>query len=169
METTPKKKGPPSQYTEAISVEICERISEGEPLRQICRDDHMPAWNTVYKWLNLNADFRKRFAHARDIGFDAIAEDTLDLIDEEPARTDTQFGDKVDPGHVQWQKNRVEQRMKLLAKWSPKKYGEHQMVELTGKDGGPVDMTDSARATRVSQILAAAQRRKNEDDCSDLA
>lgn len=81
------------------------------------------------------------------------------MIDEAPARCETQFGDKVDPGHVQWQKNRVEQRLKLLAKWSPKKYGER--IEIDGKlDVG------------VAERLARARNRTTsnpDDEGNDLA
>jgi len=125
-----------STYTEEIADEICDRLAEGETLRQICRDERMPAWRTVYDWKEANPEFAARFARAREIGFDAIAEDSLSLLEEKPERTGTQFGDKVDPGYVAWQKNRAEQRLKLLAKWSPKKYGDK--VALTDGDGKPL-------------------------------
>ena len=79
----------------------------------------MPAVRTVSDWKAAHADFAAAFAHAREDGFDQIAADTLEIIDTKPERTDTAEGDKVDPGHVAWMKNRVEQRMKLLAKWDP--------------------------------------------------
>lgn len=125
-------RGRPTLYTAELAAEICERIANGETLRAICREDDKPNWTTVYDWLHKYADFSQRFAHARELGFDAIAEDTIAMLDEAPERTLTVTGDKVDPGHVQWQKNRVEQRLKLLAKWSPKKYGEKQQIEHAG-------------------------------------
>lgn len=134
--------GQPSTYTEERAEEIVDRISKGETLRAICRDEHMPAWRTVYDWLRENKEFATRIAHARELGFDAIAEETIAMVDEAPERCDTQFGDKVDPGYVQWQKNRVEQRLKLLAKWSPKKYGEKLEIEAT------VDVSMAERLAR---------------------
>jgi hypothetical protein len=121
--------GRPSTYTQEIADEIVQRLANGEPLRAICRDDDMPTWRTVYNWIDADDKFSARIAHARERGFDAIAEDTIQMIDEEPERCGTQFGDKVDPGHVQWQKNRVEQRLKLLAKWAPKKYGDKLEID----------------------------------------
>jgi hypothetical protein len=129
--------------TREIEDEICRLIADGTPLREICRMEGMPSWHAVYTWINQSAaecegeceSFSSRIARARELGFDAIAEDTIKMIDETPERHDTQFGTKVDPGHVQWQKNRVEQRLKLLAKWSPKRYGERQTIEHEGKLG----------------------------------
>ena len=34
----------------------------------------------------------------------------------------------MDSAFVQWQKNRVELRLKLLAKWNPRKYGDKTFV-----------------------------------------
>lgn len=138
-------------YTEKIANQICARISEGEPLRVICREKGMPAWRTVYGWMESNPDFAARFAHARELGFDAIAEDTIEMIDEQPERTETQFGSKVDPGHVQWQKNRVEQRLKLLAKWSPTKYGDRQAIDLNGRLSVS-EMSDEEIAEELAQL-----------------
>lgn len=113
-----------------LADEIVKRISEGETLRGICRDAHMPNWSSVYDWIHGNEDFAQRIARARELGADAIAEDIFSIIDEEPPTTATQFGEKVDAGYVAWQKNRAEQRLKLLAKWSPKKYGEKTDVNM---------------------------------------
>lgn len=165
--TKKKKPGRPSTYAIEVSEEICSRISNGEPLRQICRDAHMPAWRTVYDWLDSDEDFAARFARARELGFDAIAEETLSIIDEEPERTNTQFGDKVDAGFVQWQKNRAEQRLKLLAKWSPDKYGDRASVELTGAGGGPVQISDAERAAKIAGLVAKAQARQQQERGQD--
>jgi len=113
-----------------VEDEICRRLSEGETLRAICRDEEMPPWRSVYDWISQDEGFAARFARAREVGADAIAEETLDILDELPERTNTEHGDKVDSGYVAWQKNRAEQRLKLLAKWFPKKYGEHQEIDL---------------------------------------
>jgi hypothetical protein len=150
--------GAQTTYTEEKAAEIVERISTGETLRAICRDDHMPAWRTVYDWIESNKSFAAAIARARELGFDAIAEETIEMLDEAPERCETQFGNKVDPGHVQWQKNRAEQRLKLLAKWSPKKYGDK--IEIAG-----------SLEVGVAERLARARKRTTtpEDDGSDLA
>lgn len=138
--------GRPSKYTEALVDEICERLSNGKTLRSICRDDHMPHWNTVYQWMADDVTISGRIARARDLGADAIAEGTVEIIDQEPERD--QYG-KIDPGWVAHQKLRAEHRLKLLAKWQPKKYGDRITQELTGANGGPIltkDVSDLSDA-----------------------
>lgn len=128
-----KSKGgrPPEAVDPEIIEEICAWIADGSTLRSFCRQEGKPAWRTVYGWLTKDEEFQARFAHAREIGQDAIAEDTLEIIDEFPMSTG---GDspRLDSTHVQYNKNRVEQRMKLLAKWNPKKYGDRVGVDHQG-------------------------------------
>jgi hypothetical protein len=44
-------------YTDAIAVELCERISAGELLIVICRDENMPTVRRVTQWIKENLDF----------------------------------------------------------------------------------------------------------------
>jgi hypothetical protein len=53
------------------------------------------------------------------------------------------------------------------AKLAPKKYGDRIHTELTGADGGPVQIDDTERAAKVAAILAHAQTRRDAD-ASDL-
>ena len=127
---------PPEAVPEAVAEEIVEWISQGKTLRDFCRLEGKPAWRTVYAWMEKDKDFYARIAHARDLGYDAIAEETLEIIDTPPemAESWSQGGGSKhrDSAHAGWLKNRVEQRMKLLAKWSPKKYGDKVGVEHSG-------------------------------------
>jgi hypothetical protein len=88
----------------------------------------MPAWRTVYDWIAANSDFSARLARAREAGFDLIAAECLEIADDGSA--DYKLSDRegqdivVDSEHIQRSKLRVETRLKLLAKWSPQKYGE---------------------------------------------
>jgi hypothetical protein len=41
----------------------------------------MPHWTTVYDWIRADEDFSLRIAHARELGYDAIAEEALQIAD----------------------------------------------------------------------------------------
>ena len=127
------KLGRPSKYTPEIAAEICERLSKGEPLTQICRDDHMPADSTVREWSKDDATLSGDIARARINGFDAIAVQCLEIAEERPERT---AAGSIDSGSVQHAKLRIETRLKLLAKWDPKRYGEK--LELSGDENNPL-------------------------------
>ena len=134
------KTGRPSKYNEEIARVICEQLSEGIPLRQICREnDGFPAWRTVYDWMWRDADLSTAIARARDIGYDALAEECLYIADNMHIGKRTTFSSGADKdkdsmtvteedmlGH---RKLQIETRLKLLAKFNPKKYGEYKTPE----------------------------------------
>lgn len=126
----PAKRGRPSKFTPEIADQICRRLAEGEPLRQICRDENMPAWRTIYDWLLNDKDFSARIAHARELGEEAIAQECLDIADNATNDWMETYGRdgaelyKLNGEHIQRSKLRIETRLKLLAKWNPRKWGE---------------------------------------------
>ena len=142
QQKTPKKIGRPSKYTPELAKEICERLSDGEPLRQICRDNHMPAWTAIYAWAAQDKALSERIAQAREQGYDAIAEDLLAIADTPlMGETETSSANGLTItrqdmlGH---RKLQIETRLKLLAKWNPKKYGDRQI--LAGDKDSPVEV-----------------------------
>lgn len=154
----PKKPpGRPSTFKQAIADEICKRLSKGEPLAAICRDEHMPGLRTVSDWRAVNADFSAAIAGAREDGFDQIAADCLDIADE--TTNDTIYGESGAHANTEWisrSKLRIETRLKLLAKWDPKRYGDK--MQHTGDGGGPIE-THSLTDTELEAKIALLQGR----------
>lgn len=109
-----------------VMSEIIERLSRGEPMAVICRDDHMPSDRAVRYWQDEDAEFASAIARAREDGFDAIAADCLAIADE--TGLDTKIGEngerRPDSEWISRSRLRVETRLKLLAKWDPKRYGD---------------------------------------------
>jgi len=132
------KGGRPTKYTEELITEICERLTQGEPLSAICRDENMPCRNTVGNWTEENPEVFGRIARAREAGEERIAADVLEIVDTPPARVATPHGDAIDSGDVANRKMRAEYRLKLLAKWNPKKWGERLELDATVKSGTEV-------------------------------
>jgi hypothetical protein len=144
-QAAPKKPtGRPSKYDPLIAQQMCELLSEGIPLRQICRENEgFPAWRTVYDWMKRDADLSAAIAHARDMGYDAMAEECLDIADNAGndwmERLDAEgvpVGWQVNGENIQRSKLRIETRLKLLAKFNPKKYGDK--IVHSGDDENPV-------------------------------
>jgi hypothetical protein len=143
----PRKTGRPSKYTPELAREIVERLSEGEPLRQICRDEHMPSWRVIYDWMYRDdvagaagVGLSAAIARAREIGYDKIAEECLEIADTPnfgKKRIEHEDGVSVTTedmlGH---RKLQIETRLKLLAKWNPKKYGDR--VTMAGDAENPM-------------------------------
>lgn len=156
----PKKTGRPSKYTAEIAQEICDRISRGEPLLQICGDQRMPKRQTVYDWLDRIDGLSGQFARAREAGCDAMAEESLAIIDREPLAVFDETGNKrYDPGSISWNKGRAEHRLKLLACWNPAKYGSK--VAVGGDPGNPVKVEVQSEAdTYLAALLTNVELNK---------
>ena len=155
--------GRPTRYNKAQMDDILFRMSEGEPLRKICREPNMPAWRTIYDWLEKDADLLNRFSRARDLGGDAIFEETLEIAD------NPKFGIKEVIGKdgsvitredmLNHRKLQVETRFKLLSKWNPKKYGDRTM--LSGDKENPVAVDVSIFDALVQNLEL---KRQNKDE-----
>lgn len=126
----------PTKKSDKLLKEITERLSQGEPLAQICRDEGMPAARTVREWQQNDEQVSAAIARAREEGFDAIAAECLDIADD--GRNDwmnraADAGDEqalqFNGEHVRRSKLRVDTRLKLLAKWDPKRYGDRLAVD----------------------------------------
>jgi len=156
-----KKRGRPSKWTQEIEDEICERLSRGEPLRAICRTEGFPEWTTVYNWIEGREAFSERVARAREHGVEAIAQDTLAMIDAPPQLVvDNNGVSRIDPAYVQWTKLRTEQRMKLLACWSPNRYGNR--VQVAGDKDNPLQINIQT-AEMFESILKNAEMTRQVD------
>ncbi len=137
----------PTKRTPEVVEEILQRLSDGEPLAAICRSDKkFPHPNVWLRWVDDDEELAIAYARARDIGADAIAVQALEIIDAEPERVielddeGKQARSRIDSAAVTWARNRADLRLKLLAKWNPKKYGDKQTTELTGADGNAVQV-----------------------------
>ena len=71
----------PTDYNQEIADRICEALSEGQSLREICKTDDMPNKATVFRWLNLHAEFSDQYARAREEQAESLADEIVHLAD----------------------------------------------------------------------------------------
>lgn len=154
--------GRPSTFTQEIADAICARLAAGEPLRAICRDEGMPPARTVFDWLSGNEAFSQQYALAREQGLDALAEQCLEIADNEQHDWElTKKGPVVNDVAIGRARLQVDTRKWLLAKMAPKKYGER--IDVGNADGKPFEVQDVGEAAnRMAAILAAATARKGQ-------
>jgi hypothetical protein len=156
-----KVTGRPSTYDPKIAHQICEMLSDGIPLRQICRMEGMPPWRTVYSWMARDEDLSAHIARAREVGYDAIAEECLHIADTplvaervtESADPKTGLVTKavIRSDDVNARRLQVETRLKLLAKWRPEKYGDKTLI--AGDPNGAPIKTEEAHSSRLFELI----------------
>jgi len=128
--------------TDKLCEEVLARISKGEPLTHIAKDLNfsVQSWN---RWLREDEELAFAHARAREDGGDAIAEEALRLADAVEAKSE----------HVQKAKLQIETRLKLLAKWHPKRYGDKQTHDIGNREGEALKVEHSSVSADVLSSL----------------
>ena len=158
----------PAKITPQVIEEVLSRIAQGETLAALGRElgFHPQSWADR---MRADEGLAIAYAEARDTGHDVIAEQALEIIDAEPERIVEVDEDgkaskgRIDSAAVTWAKNRAEMRLKLLAKWNPKKYGDKQTVDVGNKDGETLKVETKPVDPMVLSALTEALLTKKTD------
>ena len=92
--------------------------------------------STFMGWLDEDADLADRYTRARENLIERMANELLEISDKD---VEIQDG-KRDWAAVQKHKLQVDTRKWLLSKLAPKKYGDTVGLELSGQNGGPIQI-----------------------------
>ena len=115
---------PETRYTPELADVILDRMSNGMALRQVCRDEGMPAESSVRQWVRDDRDgFAVKYNQARAMQIDCWADEILAVA----YRSDLDPGDKrVITENLRW----------LLSKLAPQRYGDRLLV--AGDPANPI-------------------------------
>jgi hypothetical protein len=61
---------------------ICERLVDGQSLRQICEDKNMPARSTLFVWLQKHKRFAREYTLAKWFQIECLLDDMLDMAND---------------------------------------------------------------------------------------
>ncbi len=119
----------------------------------------MPDVSTVLRWARDDEQFRKQYAHARELLLEVYADELIDIADD--GRND--FTDRLTrSGEVKrifnresFERSRLrfDARRWVLSKLLPKKYGNRVGIDASGGEGEPIGLTVEARNAIIDNIL----------------
>ena len=156
--------GRPSKFTQATADRICRSLSKGQSLTEICRADGMPDVCSVFRWLRQQTPAGVRFCHdyarAREEQAHVFMSEAVEIADdgrndwvERQGKNGTFIA--LNDEAVQRSRLRVDTRFKAAAKIAPKIYGDKITTEVSGPDGGPVEVKVEAEVqVRLAEGLA---------------
>jgi len=155
----------PFDFRQDIADEICKDLIGGKSLRTICKSESMPSQNRVYQWLSENEEFRKQYAHARELQADAIFDECLDIADD--ASNDFKVNGEgevaIDHDAVNRARLKIDTRKWMAGKLRPKKYGDKLVAEHSGPDGGPIEVAETHNiSSSLAKALQALKSAKGE-------
>jgi hypothetical protein len=107
---------------------LCEWMTQGRTISEFCRQNNVGR-GALDKWvINSPNETKEKLARARELGCDAIADETLAIADQAPERDKD---GKVDAGDIAHRKLKIWTRQQLISKWAPRTYGDKQQVDHT--------------------------------------
>ena len=146
---------PKPKRTQKILDDLIDWVGAGKTVASYARSIKVHV-ATIYAWLHDDPDLARRFARAKDIGYDVISQDVMEIADTPSSHED-------DVAH---RKLRIHTRMQLLSKWCPAKYGDK--LQVGGDPGGvPIELSNVERAARIKALLASVAARKDKNEVSE--
>lgn len=112
---------------------ILKALEAGASLRKACSEVGLTS-PAVLKWVKNDPDgFGKHYAEARQIGYQLLADQILEISDDSSGDVvETENGSKVNPEFVARSRLRVDTRKWMLAKMLPKIYGDKIDHNISG-------------------------------------
>ena len=106
-------RGPQNPFDKKLMLaSICDELRKGRGLASICAQEGFPSRQTVQNWQNAWPEVALQIACARQIGWEKLLEETVEIADDptekDPART----------------KVRVWTRFEVLKRLDPARYGD---------------------------------------------
>lgn len=120
---------------------ICADMETGLSLRKSCLKNGANHC-TFIEYSRTSEELTNQYARARECLIDAVADEWLDIVDEEPdyVTETTNSGSesitskmRIDPASVANKKLRADARQWYLSKLAPKKFGDSSRIEHSGE------------------------------------
>lgn len=109
------------ELTTELEQKILDALMVGKSMRNIALMPDMPSRTTMLRWLATNQDFSAKCARAREIQADEMDDRILEAAE------------SCDEGNYQSTKVKISAYQWRASKLAPKKYGDKQEIEHTGK------------------------------------
>lgn len=147
------KTGRPSLYSEEMAKRICEYLIKGNPLvPEKLREEGLPDPTTIFRWLSKHDDFRRDYAHAREMQAHVYADQTISIADtcEDAAKARVQ----------------IDARKWHASHTNPKVWGDTQRVDINQQ----ITVADAHASVlmRLADQAKASRQQVIETDYKDV-
>jgi hypothetical protein len=145
-------------FTEPLAIEICERVSSGELLINICADEHLPTVRRVTQWLRESQEFTSLYRDSINDRLTIFEEEVIKIADD----ASRDFRDVVRNGRsvrvldgdaIARAKLRVDVRLKHLKAYKPSLWGEISTLNVKQSDSADIEnMTSEELAAKIAEL-----------------
>jgi hypothetical protein len=144
-------------FSEPLAIEICERVSSGELLINICADEHMPTVRRVTQWLRENLEFAALYRDSINDRLTIFEEEVIKIADDASRdfREVIKGGRSVrvlDGEAIARAKLRVEVRFRHLKAYKPSLWAEQSTLNVKSDPNDIDQMTNEELAAKLAEL-----------------
>jgi hypothetical protein len=147
------------EYDDHIANEICERVSAGELLINICNESHTPTVRRCSYWLRNHPEFQELFNQAITERLNIFEEEVVQIADDisrdykDVIMRNGSTRKQVDPEVIARAKLRVDVRFRHLKAGKPTKWGETSTLITRSEDADdPANFTPDELERQIADI-----------------
>jgi len=144
------RRKPKIHYSEALAMDICDKLSNGVSLQKICQQDGYPAQSAIYVWIAQEPFFKEIYTRARENAAHTLFDQMIDIADDSSA--DLLEDGSANNAAIARAKLQIDTRARVAGKLCARVYGER--VEALSQS---VNITNN-NLTIDAQSLGADQR-----------
>lgn len=147
--------GRPTKYSIKLVTAICDRLSHGETLIKICEGEEFPHYATVLDWLNHKdkREFYDMYTEARRKQALYWADQIIGIAND--SESDHYVDEAGKPcwnyEHIHRARLRVDTLKWVVSKMLPKVFGDKVIQEISGPDGGAIQLQAVDRPPAVDR------------------
>lgn len=145
---------PPRQWTPDIKAELCRRVAEGKTILSLAGKGDFPSQSAIYAELRRDPEFAKEYEAAREWQLTAWEDEIIEMASD--AGKDRKPDGSVDLDHIARMKLAVNTKQWVMARRNPRRYGDRVSAELTGRDGGPLQVEHERSPMELARMVAFA-------------
>jgi hypothetical protein len=144
-------------YSDELAQEICERVSAGELLIDICNELHMPTVRRANQWMRESPEFNTLFKESILDRLGIFEEQVIQIADDmsKDFKTITRNGKQirvVDADVIARAKLRVDVRFKHLKAGKPQKWGDTTTLVTKNEGEDPADLSNEELERRLKDL-----------------
>ena len=144
------RRKPKIHYSEALAMDICDKLSNGVSLQKICQQEGYPAQSAIYVWIAQEPFFKEIYTRARENAAHTLFDQMIDIADDSSA--DLLEDGSANNAAIARAKLQIDTRARVAGKLCARVYGER--VEALAQT---VNVTNN-NLTIDAQSLGADQR-----------